>query len=343
MFVNSKFKYLRGIVKRSLKIGLVNTLNEIKLYYKRYSNLPRIKYNKIEFKYKLYVIYTYIKLTYYLFDKDSSNILDFVPRRIQQYLLPIINPLDKKQVLVDKVLFYRILKDKNLPYPQIYFHIKDNKPYDVENNQLKSLSIFEGKEIYVKVRDGSSGKGAEIIKFDSRQEMLRDNCIYQERLHTADSLMMLADVNSFNTCRVSTYIDNEGSTSVDLAYLKLGGKNNAVDNIASGGIGIPININTGELNKTGFIEFGSSFEVDKHPCGKIKFEGFIIPEWDTIKDIAIKAHQAFKELRHISWDIGLTDKGPIIVEGNSGGDIFANQLVGNKRYYYHKVITDTFH
>jgi hypothetical protein len=46
------------------------------------------------------------------------------------------------------------------------------------------------------------------------------------------------------------------------------------------------------------------------------FVGFQLPDWSDTKDLALKAAAAFPWARAIGWDIGLSDRGPILIEGN---------------------------
>ena len=46
------------------------------------------------------------------------------------------------------------------------------------------------------------------------------------------------------------------------------------------------------------------------------FAGFELPHWTAIKDLALRAAAAFPWARSIGWDIGITDRGPVLIEGN---------------------------
>ena len=103
--------FFKGIVKRTQYIGFLNFIKEYWKYYYRYSKLPLKMGFKPDLQYKLYVLYNYIKICYFLFDEKTEFILKNVPRRIQKYLLPKINPLEMKYIAVNKVEFYRLVSD----------------------------------------------------------------------------------------------------------------------------------------------------------------------------------------------------------------------------------------
>ena len=53
-------------------------------------------------------------------------------------------------------------------------------------------------------------------------------------------------------------------------------------------------------------------------------EAFKNPEIDAVIRGSLKASKVVKEIRYVGWDIAITDKGPVIIEGNEypGHDIY---------------------
>ena len=43
-------------------------------------------------------------------------------------------------------------------------------------------------------------------------------------------------------------------------------------------------------------------------------------------DLCFRAHRAFAGLRIIGWDVGITDDGPLLVEGNATPDLDLMQI-----------------
>ena len=54
-----------------------------------------------------------------------------------------------------------------------------------------------------------------------------------------------------------------------------------------------------------------------HPDSGETIIGRTLPHWPEVKRIAVAAHEEFKTLPSIGWDIAITEDGPVIVEGNS--------------------------
>jgi glutathione synthase/RimK-type ligase-like ATP-grasp enzyme len=52
----------------------------------------------------------------------------------------------------------------------------------------------------------------------------------------------------------------------------------------------------------------------------------MLPEWTALTALCLKAARAFPGLRMQAWDIALTERGPVLVEVNVGGDFNLPQL-----------------
>jgi len=52
-----------------------------------------------------------------------------------------------------------------------------------------------------------------------------------------------------------------------------------------------------------------------------------IPYWPQVHQLVISAHQALGSIRTVGWDVCVTDKGPMIIEGNAGWGVMSLQKV----------------
>ena len=41
-----------------------------------------------------------------------------------------------------------------------------------------------------------------------------------------------------------------------------------------------------------------------------------VPRWHDVLNLSVRAAKAFGEMRTVGWDIGITDEGPMVIEGN---------------------------
>lgn len=90
----------------------------------------------------------------------------------------------------------------------------------------------------------------------------------------------------------------------------------------------PIDIETGALGQiTGDQPECLSEWFDLHPVNGVMVAGRIVPLWAELTQIAIRAHSMVSERVLIGWDVALTAKGPVMLEGNSFADVLMPQRV----------------
>jgi len=49
--------------------------------------------------------------------------------------------------------------------------------------------------------------------------------------------------------------------------------------------------------------------------------GRMLPMWDELCELVLKAHSAFGDWMVVGWDVAILGDGPTLVEGNCGVDI----------------------
>lgn len=63
-----------------------------------------------------------------------------------------------------------------------------------------------------------------------------------------------------------------------------------------------------------------------HPDTNAALAGTALPHWGELRDLVSRAARIFPGIRTQSWDIALTDQGPVCLEVNYGGDLNLAQL-----------------
>ncbi len=58
-----------------------------------------------------------------------------------------------------------------------------------------------------------------------------------------------------------------------------------------------------------------------HPNTGAPIAGRVLPHWDEIQSVALKAHRACSDRLLVGWDIALTPDGPVLLEGNAYADV----------------------
>jgi len=136
--------------------------------------------------------------------------------------------------------------------------------------------------------------------------------------------------HSLNTIRIFTYRSvKDEQVRVMLAMLRMGVSGNFVDNASIDGIASGIDLESGSLLKYAFNKYGEFWS--HHPDTGISFEGYRIPHFEDIKVKVTKLADVLAHNRLIGWDIGINDKGAIVlIEPNIGTGIWMLQLANGK-------------
>jgi hypothetical protein len=93
-------------------------------------------------------------------------------------------------------------------------------------------------------------------------------------------------------------------------------------------LGIAIDLATGKLGPaTGDKEKFLLEWWDVHPVTGAPVTGRVLPHWEEIKAIALKAHNAARGRLLVGWDLAVTPDGPLLLEGNSYPDVDFPQRV----------------
>ena len=152
-----------------------------------------------------------------------------------------------------------------------------------------------------------------------------------------------------NTIRVLTMVDPATEVPfVAVAVHRFGNKDSIpVDNWTQGGLSALLNVETGELGpgvtypRKGRVEF---HEV--HPDTGSRICGVRVPGWTAARDKLLAAARAWSMIPYVGWDILMTDRGFVVIEGNSFTDIKLLQVHGpllkdqriRQFYLHHRVL-----
>lgn len=118
-----------------------------------------------------------------------------------------------------------------------------------------------------------------------------------------------------------------GGPYIHRAVAKIATGTNPADNYwRSGNMLGAVDLSTGRI--TG-VARGTAAEMKRdepHPDTGQPMIGVGIPDWPRLSDLAREAASVFPGIRTQSWDIALTDQGPLFLEVNFGGDLNLAQL-----------------
>ena len=192
-----------------------------------------------------------------------------------------------------------------------------------ESTTADELKAFLDKydDIIAKPLEGSSGVGIERFTREhwSGHELvflqeLRDKHIgiVEERVIQHPEMNRMCST-SVNTIRIATLMGDK-KQGIVYAFLRIGvGK--VMDNVDQGGMAARVDLATGTLRTVGADKKGNTYQ--KHPVTGTNIIGFTIPYFEEAKAMCLKAAEKVPQMRFIAWDVAITEKGPVFIEGNS--------------------------
>lgn len=238
-------------------------------------------------------------------------------------------------LLDDKNVFEDICKSSNLPIPKTILKIKNGIIFDGNGRILYSIelairylnSISSDSIVCKPAKNSSGGKGIFILNrlqyvwhndnvvFTNEEfhNLLHDDWIFQEQVYNCNEISIL-NIPSLCCIRVLTVLSGNEAKPM-YALLKMNSENNIVDNVSMGGIYIGIDMVSGTLLEIGHDNNRNIYK--SFPNSNIRFNSFTIPLFQDVKKYAKDAALAFSDLKIVGWDIAVTAKGVVLIEGNS--------------------------
>lgn len=184
--------------------------------------------------------------------------------------------------------------------------------------------IFEGEvvsldDFYQKLRLLESTLPAS-SKGDS-VDMDFEGLIFQQRIDNHPEIRKLTGFRMLQTVRICTYVTEENQIEILFAFMKLAGKEGLADAFNLGKTGnmlAKVDPETGKFCKTYAMDLqqGYFIPVARHAITQMDLMGFIVPYWQETRILAKNLALSFLPLRAVGWDIAITDKGPVVLEGN---------------------------
>ncbi len=197
---------------------------------------------------------------------------------------------------------------------------------DMKETTPEQFAEFMKKhpQVVAKIVDGEGGFG--ISKY-SAKDYDDINVLYNEIKEKKQDLveafivqhpdMNVLYPNSVNSMRMFTFCKN-GRGYFLQAILKIG-NGGVVDNFSSGGMytfpddnGV---VTVAAIDKDDIL-------YTKHPITGTDIIGFKVPLFDEAVELVRKAAEVIPQVGYVGWDVGISENGPVIIEGNSFPGIF---------------------
>ena len=191
------------------------------------------------------------------------------------------------------------------------------------DTDVEALSAFLSAhpDIIAKPLEGSSGVGiARYTQSDWKgreaaflKELLDGQIgIIEERVIQHPRLMALCPT-SVNTIRIATLLGDK-KQGIVYAFLRIG-NGKVMDNVDQGGMAARVDLESGKLLTVGADKQGNTYT--EHPMTHTPIVGFEVPFFKEAKAMCLNAAQKVPQMRFVAWDVAVTEKGPVFIEGNS--------------------------
>ena len=239
-------------------------------------------------------------------------------------------------LLQDKFIFSQYLTSLNFPTPHVYgvtdkktvHWIHPMKIFSWEDFTQQHTGSFFIKDILgeraervflLELQPGSLMLGGRQITLSGLKKKIGLKNILQERIYQHEFLYKI-NPHSVNTVRIVTVRSGDQFQPLS-AMLRLGVKNTACDNLATGGVAVGLKIGTGQLLPQGIFKPGFGKWAVRHPETGFLFEGAKVPYFKEAVEMACSLHRYFYGIHSIGWDVAITPSGPVFLEGNNSWEI----------------------
>ncbi len=262
-----------------------------------------IKYGAGYFDYTIFEFY----------NMNSKERKTYMTRVKNKKLLSIMNDKNYVDIFEHKNLFYARFKD---------YIGRDFLDLELASKEDIEKFISDKKEVVLKPSVGECGKGIEVLKpedFKSIDEFYnyimdkdKNFGVIEEKIIQHPELSRLYPY-SVNCFRMVSIVVN-GVPHILYAVLKTGNHGKFVDNLENGGYACHFDLEKGEISGPGHTSERTLTEV--HPMSGVKFMGFKVPYVKEAMELVKKAALEVPEIKYVGWDVCITEKGPLIIEGN---------------------------
>ena len=251
----------------------------------------------------------------------------------------------------DKILFHTLMTGAALPVPELIAIAAEGRhiPGIPNLTNPEALAAFlRTPELYPLFMKEAAGKySLSVISADAYDEtsdeiVLLDGTrrtpealaglmtagsgyLVQRRLRQAPALAALFGPRLWSV-RVLALLGNTGP-KIHRAVAKIATGSNPADNYWRQGNRLgAISLDNGTIWRV-VTGSGAALSTNPlHPDTSHPILGAEIPAWRRLQDVVLAAAPVFAGIRTQSWDVALTEQGPVLLEVNFGGDLNLAQL-----------------
>jgi hypothetical protein len=172
----------------------------------------------------------------------------------------------------------------------------------------------------------ADGRGVKIDRFvEEAGTFFQSGYLFQEVSHPHPRVAEVCG-DRLGTVRVVILLTETGPTLFRCIW-KIPAAKNMADNFwRSGNMLAVLDPTNGKVTR---VVRGYGLNMDHpevHPDTGKPIPGFVMPEWERLLDVVLTAAAGLPGIRFQAWDVAASDKGPILVEVNVGGDFNLPQI-----------------
>ena len=291
---------------------------------------------------------------------DDAELARFVGKYGKEWIHRQLNNIRWEGMVTDKLILYSLLDNFGIPHPRVQALICNIERYAGTIpviRQVDDLADFLQRRanypLFCKAVKGSHGRGSlRIENFDVENRTLHlstgdlmpvesflESCLSGNRFgfliqDAAQPAPQLREIvgDLVSGLRMVVFVGDDKATHFRTTW-KIPCGNNFIDHFAGGTTGnliANVDVRSGTVTRV-FGGSGLNARLDlPHPDSGAILDGFVIPGWEEISQLVLRAATCFPDFRWQHWDVGITDSGPTIFELNSAGGMHILQLASGK-------------
>jgi hypothetical protein len=288
---------------------------------------------------------------------------DFIGWRRENGLNQFFNREEWAALSLDKILFYGLLQATDLPHPRVH------AVYSGTGRFVQGAQSLNGADqlaaylrgappfpLFSKPSHGNYGRGGHLLTaFDAAADavvfadgstrgmddyiagleiFLSGGYVYQEAFQPHPALAEICGPRA-STVRAVVAVTSRGIRPISVVW-KITTGNNVIDNFLhgqSGNLVASVDFSDGRVRRVIQADGkGGVEETNTHPDTGRDIMPLTLPDWDRVQALCENTAPLLTGMHLLHMDIGLSDRGPLLIEVNKGGDMDLHQVASGKGF-----------